>query len=343
MPFLPIVLLLVWQAVGRGAAFALGWATALYFGQVPGKQGAMLALISLLAAAWVLLLAGFGVPLLVGAALDALGAVPRNFDLAGWVVWTLVGALVLTPPLLAGLATWIDLHEEHSIAHWLSLVPVSYPATASLGFGVLEMVAFSPLLIVDRLRHKQVLGQMALTMKDGTDDDALQEAVAASLRAMGIDRLRVEEARGFMAWPLRTVGFAVTHLLGALVRGSPIYMSADGLEIYAYATNVAIIGPEADVHRARAALEREVPFHGAHLTWQEDTQRLEDELLEAGDSRRGTAAAQRRLDRIQERIDATTLAADEWNILYRLRLQVQLRVEQQEQEEEAREPARASG
>ena len=159
MPFLPFVLLLVWQVIGRSASFALGWATALYFGQVPGKQGHVLALISLVSAGWVLLLAGFGVPLLVGAAADALGMVPRNFDLDRWIVLGLGAALVLAPPLLAALSTGFDLKEDRSLGRWLSRVPVSYPATASLGFGVLEMVAFTPLLIVDRLRHKRVLAQ----------------------------------------------------------------------------------------------------------------------------------------------------------------------------------------
>ena len=338
MPFLPLVLLFFWQALGRAASFALGWATALYFGQVPGKQGNMLGLISLVAAGWVVLLAGFGVPLLVGAGLDAAGVVPRNFDLASWVTLTLGGALVLTPPVLAALSTWTDIQDERTLGRWLSRVPVSYPATASLGIGVLEMVAFSPLLILDRLRHGHVLSQMALTMKDGTDDDALQDAVAASLRAMGVDDLQVDEARGFLAWPLRTVGFAVTHLLGAVVRGSPVYLGTGDLKVYAYATNVAIIGPAQQVRRARAALEREVPFHGAHLTWQEDAQRLEDELLEAG---QGTsrAAVRRRLDQVQERIDTAELAVDEWNLLYRLRLQVELRAESADDREQVRASA----
>ena len=339
MPFLPIVLLVLWQVLGRAAAFALGWATGLYFGQVPGKQGHALALISLLAAGWVVLLAGFGVPLLVGATLDWLGIVPRNFDVPGWVVLGLGAALVVTPPLLAALATWNDIHEESTVAHWLSRVPVSYPATASLGFGVLEMVVIGPFVIVDRLRHKLILAQMTLTMKEGTDDDALKDAVAASLHAMGVEHLRVEEARGFMAWPLRTVGFAVTHLLGAVVRGSPVFMAADGLRIYAYATNVAIIGPASDVHRARAALEREVPFHGANLTWQQDSQRLEDALLEAGRDGHGIAAVRRRLDRVQEEIDKASLAVDEWNLLYRLRLQVEVRADEAEQRRQARASA----
>ena len=336
MPFLPFLLFLI---LGRTASFALGWATALYFGEVPGKQGQVLALISLVAAGWVLLLAGFAAPLLVGAAADALGIVPGNFDLPSWVALGLSAALVFAPPALAGMATWFDLQEDRSLRRWLARVPVSYPATASLGIGVLEMVAFTPLLIIDRLRHKRVLVQMALTMRGGDDDDALQEAVAAGLEAMGIDRPREEEARGFLAWPLRTVGFATTHLLGAAVRGQPVYLGADGLKIYAYATNISIIGPERQVHRARAALEREVPFHGAHLTWQEDAQRLEDELLEAGRGGHGMAAVRRRLERIQERIDAAPLGVDEWNILYRLRLQVELRADEAEERRQVRASA----
>ena len=93
------------------------------------------------------------------------------------------------------------------------------------------------------------------------------------------------------------------------------------------------------MHLARAALEREVPFHGAHLTWQEDSQRLEDELLEAGRGGHGIAAVRRRLDRIQQRIDAAPLAVDEWNLLYRLRLQVEQRADEAEQHHQARASA----
>jgi hypothetical protein len=154
---------------------------------------------------------------------------------------------------------------------------------------------------------------------------------------MGVDDLQVDEARGFLAWPLRTVGFAITHLLGAVVRGNPVYLATGDLKIYAYATNVALIGPAEQVRRARAALEREVPFHGAHLTWQEDAQRLEDELLDAGRTH-SRATIRRRLDRIQERIDTAELAVDEWNLLYRLRLQVELRADAAD----GREPVRVS-
>jgi len=327
MPFLPFVLLLAWQAISRSASFALGWATAIYFGQVPGKQGRVLAVISLLAAAWVILLAGFGVPLLVGAMLDAAGVIPRNFDVSPMVVLAIAAGLVLTPPIIAALTIWVEFQEERSAAQWLRMLPTSYPATASLGVAVLQMVILAPFVVVARIRRKHTLVQVALSMKPGTDDEALTETVAGALRTIGLERLHARRARGMESWPLRSVGFAVQHLLGAVVRGEPMYLAADGLRIYAYATNVAVLGPMAKVHRARAALEREAPFLGAHLTWSEDCQRFEDALLDAGKQDGGMRALRRRLDDLQADIDVANLNVDEWNVLYRLRLQVEARGE----------------
>jgi hypothetical protein len=325
MPFLPFVLLLAWQAISRSASFALGWATALYFGQVPGKQGRVLAVVSLLAAAWVILLAGFAVPLVVGALLDAAGVVGRNFAVTPLVVFAIAAGLLLTPPVIAALTVWVEFSEERSVAQWVRLLPSSVPATASLGVAVLQMVVLTPYVLVERILRKRTLLQVPLSMKPGTDDHALTEAVAGALRTIGIKRVHARQARGLERWPMRTVGFAVQHLLGAVVRGEPMYLAADRLHIYAYATNVAILGPMRTVHMARAALEREAPFLGAHLTWSEDSQRLEDAILEAGEHGGGSVALRRRLDDIQARIDGASLNVDEWNVLSRLRLQVELR------------------
>jgi hypothetical protein len=38
-------------------------------------------------------------------------------------------------------------------------------------------------------------------------------------------------------------------------------------------------------------------------------------------------ALRRRLDEVQERVDAASLGVDEWNVLYRLRLEVEHRAE----------------
>src|ERR671917_1961362 len=102
MPFLPFVLLVAWQAVSRSASFALGWATALYFGQVPGRQGRILAVISLLSLAWLVVLIGFWVPWAVGAALEAIEIFGDGFEVEPLHYVALVAAIVVAPPVVAG-------------------------------------------------------------------------------------------------------------------------------------------------------------------------------------------------------------------------------------------------
>jgi hypothetical protein len=324
MPFLPFVLLLAWQAISKSASFALGWATAIYFGQVPGKQGRILAVISLASAAWVIVIVGFALPLLAGAVLEATGVIERNFQVMPLHVIGLWTAIVLTPPAIAGITVLVKFHDDRSLRQWLRMIPISYPAVASLGAGVVQMVFFTPILVIRRWIKKQSLLQTALSMRERTDDDDLVQTVAEALHELGIEKVEAEEARGIMAWPMLTVGFAARHLIGAVVRGDPMRLRANGLQLFAYATNVAILGPSDEAHRARAALQRTLPFDKARLTWTEDAQDMEDAIVEAyREAGNDLGKLHRALDEAQERIDTESLNTEEWNILYRLRLQAE--------------------
>ena len=299
----------------------------MYFGQVPGRQGRILSVVSLVAAGWVILLVGFAIPIFAGAALETAGLIPRNFDVTTLHYVGLVAAIVLVPPAAAAATVYAGFHEERGIPAWLRLVAVSYPATAMLGLSVLQMVAFTPILLVQRWRQKRALLQVPLVMRDGTDDHDLLAAVRGALASIGIDDASVAEARGPKAWPLRTVGFAVRHLLGAVVRGEPMRLASGELELYAYATNVAILGPIQDAYRVRAALERELAFREAYLTWNEEAQAFEDDLRQIHESTDGEVDRMReRLDEVQQRIDVARLNSEEWNVLYRLRLQLESQV-----------------
>jgi hypothetical protein len=191
---------------------------------------------------------------------------------------------------------------------------------------VLQMVLLTPVLLFQRWRQKRKFVQVPLVMRQRTDDDDLLEVVETSLRTAGIKELDAEEATGPKSWPMRTVAFPARHLLGAVVRGKPIRIVADGLEVLAYATNVAILGPKERAYEVRAAVEREAAFCDAYLTWNDEAQELEDELMAVGNAGDGDREPlKQRLDRVQERIDRASLNAEEWNVLYRLRLQVEAR------------------
>jgi hypothetical protein len=344
VPFLPVVLVLAWQALSKSASFALGWATAIYFGQVPGRQGRVLSVISLIAAAWVILGVGFAIPIFAGAALESTGVIEDNFDVEPMTYLGLVAGVLVTPPLIAAATIYAQFHEERSVGTWLSMVPVSYPATAMLGISVLQMVAITPILLFQRWRQKRKLLQVPLVMRESTGDDDLVNAVRGALASIGLDQVDVAEATGRKAWPLRTVGYASRHLLGAVVRGEPVRLATDGLEILAHATEVSIQGPKEQAYRVRAAMERELAFRNFYLTWNEEAQGFEDDLQRIRDSPNDDAAElQAGLHDVQERIDAASLNLEEWNILYRLRLQLELDVMQRAANSKDGEEVRARG
>jgi hypothetical protein len=342
VPFLPFVLLLAWQALSRSASFALGWATSLYFGQVPGRQGRMLSVISLVAAGWVILVIGFAVPILVGAGLEAAEVIEENFDVEFIHYAGLAAGIVLVPPIVAAIAVWGEFHEDRSVATWLRLVPMSYPSTAMLGASVLMMVVVTPVLLFQRWRRKRKYVQISLVMRERADDDDMVEALRDALASIDIEDVQVAEASGPKTWPLRTVGFAVEHLLGAVVRGEPMRLEAGELEIFAYATTISIQGPKEDTYRVRAAVQRKLGFHDAFLTWNEDAQEIEAKLLSAHHDADGDVGKLRaRLDDAQADMDTASLNSEEWNVLYRRRLQIELAAWASRDEREKRDTSRS--
>jgi hypothetical protein len=107
--------------------------------------------------------------------------------------------------------------------------------------------------------------------------------------------------------------------------------------LFAYATNVAVLGPSDKAHRARAALERELPFDRARITWSDEAQDLEDAIVTAyGEAGHDLEALHRRLDEVQERVDAESLDVEEWNLLYRLRLQAEHEVAERQLAEDGK-------
>ena len=174
MPFLPFVLLLVWQVIGRSASFALGWATALYFGQVPGKQGHVLALISLVSPP-------------AGSCCSPASAC-RCWSAPRPMRWASCPATSIWPagscwPLARRWCwrrrcspRWRPGSTSRRIARWGAGCPGCRSRTRPpprSDSACWRWWPSRPFLIVDRLRHKRVLAQMALTMKEGTAEDAL--------------------------------------------------------------------------------------------------------------------------------------------------------------------------
>ena len=329
MPLVPVVLLLGWHAVSRSASFALGWAIAIFFGQIPGNRGRVLAIILLIGAAWLIVLVGAALPLAaiqLGIATGILPGVPPGEEEASlYLVAAVYGIVILAPPLVPVFAETGGFGGERSFRRLVSRLPLSYALTPMIGISVLLMVVIAPVVIVRRMREGRKVLQVPMVI---IDEEGLEETIRRldEMLARFGHPTRRGTATGPVSWPMRTLGFVARHLLGSVVRGNPVKLVADdgAIEIVVHSTDVAITGPAETVYPLRAAIERELAFSRAFLTWSEDSQRLEEEVRRLHEERDGDPASLiEELDRFQERLDAAPLKSDEWNILYRLRLQVE--------------------
>lgn len=323
MPFIPFVLLLAWLALSKTASFALGWATALFFGQIPGSKGRVLSIVSLVAVAWVIAGVGAFIPLAAGIVAQEAGLIgAASVEIEPLQLFGIAAGLILAPPAATAYAEWSELQRERSLQRWLRRIPVSYPVIGSLGISVLQMVLITPILTLRRMQQHRKLLQIPMVVRE----DAFDELADDLCRLLGklVGEARREELTGPVSWPMRTIGLATKFLLGSVVRGDPLLIRGDVVDIAVHATNLTVTGPEKLAYQVRAAIEKELAFSAVFLTWSETSQHLEAKLKELHDrSNRDPRRLIGRLDELQTEIDAAELKNDEWNMLYRLRLQIE--------------------
>ena len=119
--------------------------------------------------------------------------------------------------------------------------------------------------------------------------------------------------------PGRILALAGGARVAALVPRTLLVLCNDNVEVVIHPVGLAIRGRKGSLSRARAAIARELTFTRANQTWTKDAQEIEDALARAA---RGEAD----LDAIGRRIADSELDFEQWEILYRLFLQVRLRL-----------------
>ena len=107
-----------------------------------------------------------------------------------------------------------------------------------------------------------------------------------------------------------------------LVPDRIVMLRATGLEVTIHPSDVAMAGSKEAVARARAAIADRLTKTMAYLTASKEAQQIEDELRALRDPARGDEALDT-LRSIDERLAHLTVPYEEWEVLYRQRLQVE--------------------
>ena len=304
---------------------ALGWASSLLFGRVPRSHQVFLVLMMAGSFLWLVLLLALVLPI-VNSTLLAATPHPPFVDQVWLAAVLLLGVILL--PLGVGLAGYLvpSQGERPQGAAILVEIARGYLLAPLIGALLIFLAGVGITRKVRSKRHGWADAHIPIVVKPGGYDrmvadlrDALVEVGFAAT---------AEDA----PWVLTLPAQLLIRVAGGNVRqlrpDRLITFSAPDLNVGVYPSDIAISGATPERTRARAAILSRLTWTSAHLTISAESQEIEDELARLGIAGRATggrlaADASARFAAIDERLMVLAVPTDEWDILFRLRLQVE--------------------
>jgi hypothetical protein len=304
---------------------ALGWATLLLFGMVEGRKQAVLLLIALGSLLWIVVVAGVVVPD-VGTFTLAFVPVPDFVDEG--IVRLVMLAIALAIPLLIGIAA-IYVTGASARPRGRGLVAGvlrGYPITLVLAVTIVFLAAISVVRKVRSLLKRWHDAHVPIVVKPGGYDRLLED-----LRQVldGNDlNVQIRAAPAILSVPPRLLDAVAGRTLGGLVPDRLMLLAGPELEVLLYPSDVAISGTKHATARARAAIAARLTRAPAYMTTSAEAQRLEDEIaaIATAIARHEPGSMDDHLTKLRDldvRIARLSIPFDEWETVYRERLQVE--------------------
>jgi len=302
----------VGRQLGRVLSLAFSWATMALFGRVPEDRQLFLSVMAAASLLWPIVLAGIAVPS-AAAFLLAFVTVPAWAD--AWVRPVMLALAVLLPLAVGFLSTKLT-NAQTGGAELVRETLRGFPYAVGLFVVLVWMMVLAPLTNIRAMLRRWESDHVAIAVQPGGYDTVVRDLRDA------LERAKVPLATRRAGWmyelPGRILAVCGGTRVAALIPEKLLVLYDSRVEIVIHPMDLAVRGRKGPVARARAAIARELTFTRAYQTWTKEAQEIEDALARAA---RGAAD----LDAIARRIAATELDFEQWEILYRLLLQVRLR------------------
>lgn len=300
------------RQLGRILSLAFAWATMALFGRVPADRQLFLSAMAGASLVWPVILAGVAVPS-VATFLLAFVTIPE---------W----ATRFVRPVMLGLAVLLPLAVGFLSTKLTNVPPIGgeriketlrgFPYAIGLFVVLVWMMILAPLTNLRAMLRRWDSGHVAIAVQPGGYDDVVRDLAAALERAGS--KVRAHRAGWAYEVPGRILALLGGSRVAALVPGRLVVLAGDGFDVIVHPMDLSLRGRKGPLAHARAAIARELTFTRAFQTWTKEAQDIEDALARAA---RGDGD----LDAIATRIAAAELDFEQWEILYRLLLQVRLR------------------
>jgi hypothetical protein len=317
MAIIGSVFAMLGRFMGRLLNSALGWATILLFGKVEGKRQTFLLVMALGSLVWVVTLAGVIFP---DFATFVLTFVPvPDFVDDTWIRIAMLAA-ALAIPLLIGIGAVVVTEKDRRPKGGgvISAVLRGYPFTLVLAVTIVFLAVISLVRKVRSLAKRWEDAHVAVVVKPGGYDRVVGD-LESVLDDAGLD-VRREAAPRVLSVPPRLLDKVAGKALGALVPDRLMVLKGDKLDILVYPSDIAIAGSKDRLARARAAIASKLTASPAYMTTSAEAEKIEDRIRAL---LRDPSTAERRLADIDRELAQLAVPFDEWETIYRERLQVE--------------------
>jgi hypothetical protein len=307
------------RQIGRIVQMAFGWATIMLFGRVPQSKQLLLAVVALGSIAWVVALVGIVLPD-VGAFLIA--AIPRPaFVDEDWIrLVMLVLAVVL--PIGVGIGGLILMDPGDRPKGMGRIVQVlrGYPYAAVLAAVILFLIVVAPIFKLRTIIKRWSDAHIPIVVQPGRYERVAGDLEKA-LDAAGLDLAHGRAPRVLEA-PSKLLAAVGGASVRRLVPDQIVMLRSKALEVTIHPSDVAVAGSKEAVARARAAVAVRLTKTDAYMTSSKESQEIEDTIQKLAETEPGDGAREA-LAAVDERLASLVVAYEEWEVLYRQRLQVE--------------------
>jgi hypothetical protein len=313
--------------VGKILTTALGWASTLLFGRVPAKRQYLLLGITFGSVIWIVLLAGVLFPD-VGTFL--LVFVPNQDVVPEDVIRVimLIGALIV-PGVIGALTMMVGSAGDRSARRIAESVARGYPLTVLLSVLLIFLAGLAIFRKAQSLAKGWTDAHVPLVIEPGKYDQVAADLDNA-LAAAGVE-VEPTTAPAAMSKPATWLAAVAGSSASSLVPEKMIQLDGKDIDILIYPMDLLISGKPKLVARARAAMASRLTTSAAHLTVSAEAQAIEDRLAALARPSLTTPDAPRRFDdaaaaeftAIDQQLSTIEIPYEEWEVLYRQRLQVE--------------------
>lgn len=304
------------RLLGHAANATVGWAAILLYGRVPQARHTALSLIALASLLWWLAIIGILVPALGDAVASS---IPRQVPVPiGWFRLALIGAVIVIP-IVVGVTLPVAARETRPTGlSALAAILRGYPITAVLGATIAILAAIGVVRQGRALQHGWDDRSIPLMVKPGRYG-AVADDIEDALRTAGLPVRRKAAPSAVEAAP-RLLALVSGHAHDDDVPRRLVAFGTDDLDVLLYPSQVLIVGKDELVACAQAAIARRLAFADVYLTTGEESEKVEDRLVAIAKRAKPTAADFRSID---ESLSHLAIPYDDWETIYRLRLQVE--------------------